>query len=912
MNEKTFYAFYEEKINQIINDLQNRCKEGNFWSESIWESIAEGIAADLYEVFHRAAVRCLIVELHVCKNAGMLSGKTSGEEYDSYCSILAGREYVDIVYQKYPGLVQYMAELEKIQTAFWIEFLQRLAEDWNQIKAYFQLDTKSRILSVRRNGSDFHCKGKSVVVVETDWKKKILYKPHSLTNEIFLQNMAAEIYKEAGLTEFRYLELEKDGYGWVEEVTWEECGSEEEVSAFYRRTGILAAIAYVLGTGDLHYENIIAHGEFPVIIDAETLFQHREPLYQWREKTTGFYSVLSSGLFPGGTADRNTAGMTGGNQCISSKKIPVIVHDKTSEMCIDYQKIQMPGGKNQARYQKEAVSWGDYEKEIVQGFEIAYQWFCENREEVLRTVLSFKDKLKSRYVSGATHFFGLCLLTSVHPELMGSKDGRLHYLQNLCKDRRFGNQEMEAMLCGDIPYFFQEMTDRNLYDENGIVQEDFQEVTIEEQLKNRIWELSQEDCELQKKTIALSCQLFGKSHENRKSGQEEAVSDSQAAFYDVEWAKEIAEYILDNAVRERDKIYWLGIEEENETVKIRPVDVYFYNGIAGIAVFFRKLHQVCGLHSEVCKKLEKMLFSYTDRVCQGEISPVTEYPGMYCGEGSVVYAYQILYRITGQIKYRDYADRHAKILIGCVRPDAPFDLTYGNAGAVLALCQQYTDTGDEFYLAQAHRALDYLDCQCIKSEQGITWFEKPEGNPVCSMAHGNSGVMLAYARMQSLDDKADYLEQIKEIIRYEDRFYDSEKGNWADLRKYGEDRWKMYAWCNGGVGVVMARTQAMLWKVMDGQSFFDMDEMRQVMKKLPMQNDMCLCHGNLGNYFALRMFLGIDRDKTLKAKLQNYEETMVRNLKSRLPKGKEGMYYGMMVGIAGIGIGVLCCLDNEF
>lgn len=34
---------------------------------------------------------------------------------------------------------------------------------------------------------------------------------------------------------------------------------------------IIICVNYILRTNDLHYENIIAHGEFPVIVDLETI-----------------------------------------------------------------------------------------------------------------------------------------------------------------------------------------------------------------------------------------------------------------------------------------------------------------------------------------------------------------------------------------------------------------------------------------------------------------------------------------------------------------------------------------------------------------------------------------------------------------------------------------------------------------
>ena len=43
-----------------------------------------------------------------------------------------------------------------------------------------------------------------------------------------------------------------------------------EVEHYYFRMGIHLFLGYALGATDLHGENIIAHGEYPVIIDMET------------------------------------------------------------------------------------------------------------------------------------------------------------------------------------------------------------------------------------------------------------------------------------------------------------------------------------------------------------------------------------------------------------------------------------------------------------------------------------------------------------------------------------------------------------------------------------------------------------------------------------------------------------------
>src|SRR5690606_9751936 len=72
---------------------------------------------------------------------------------------------------------------------------------------------------------------------------------------------------------FRTLEvLDRGDHGWVEFVSPAACGSEEEVGRFYRRQGGYLALLHLLEATDFHYENLIAAGEHPVLVDLETLF----------------------------------------------------------------------------------------------------------------------------------------------------------------------------------------------------------------------------------------------------------------------------------------------------------------------------------------------------------------------------------------------------------------------------------------------------------------------------------------------------------------------------------------------------------------------------------------------------------------------------------------------------------------
>ena len=76
----------------------------------------------------------------------------------------------------------------------------------------------------------------------------------------------------------------------------------KEVENYYYRFGVLIFINYILNVNDLHGENVIAAGEYPVIIDAETILDNVKYLSEKNARLTiSSYiheSVLYSGLLP--------------------------------------------------------------------------------------------------------------------------------------------------------------------------------------------------------------------------------------------------------------------------------------------------------------------------------------------------------------------------------------------------------------------------------------------------------------------------------------------------------------------------------------------------------------------------------------------------------------------------------------
>src|SRR5262249_31989010 len=77
---------------------------------------------------------------------------------------------------------------------------------------------------------------------------------------------------------FRTLKvLDRGTYGWVEFVAAGGCTSADEVRRFYQRQGGYLALLYALEATGFYFEDLIAAGEHPVLIDLEALFHPRLP-----------------------------------------------------------------------------------------------------------------------------------------------------------------------------------------------------------------------------------------------------------------------------------------------------------------------------------------------------------------------------------------------------------------------------------------------------------------------------------------------------------------------------------------------------------------------------------------------------------------------------------------------------------
>ena len=102
---------------------------------------------------------------------------------------------------------------------------------------------------------------------------KIVYKPKDLQNRGNLSGVHSVAEPKALVLSLRTTRvLVRDGYGYVEYIAHQGCETVDQFKNFYRRAGMQLCLLYALQATDFHNENVIACGDYPVLVDLEALF----------------------------------------------------------------------------------------------------------------------------------------------------------------------------------------------------------------------------------------------------------------------------------------------------------------------------------------------------------------------------------------------------------------------------------------------------------------------------------------------------------------------------------------------------------------------------------------------------------------------------------------------------------------
>lgn len=846
------------------------------------QELCNSYLRSLLKKLEHICIRTLIYELHMCKSRGELEGSNKKEEYIFFCGRIINSGWRRKLEEKYPLLKRSVYEVIVSCGRLYLDMLNRLEKDKEDIRIILCRGQRfERVADITGDIADSHRGGQSVLKVHLDNGCTVIYKPHPIDNEQNFDNLMECMGKACGMTMYNISRICRDGYGWESCVKKKSCDTKAEVKCFYQRIGSYIFVFYLLGTNDIHEENVIACGEYPVIVDLENILGMPKSTkcsnMMERMKLYLETSVLYSGMLPaakwqqdGGNV--NVSGIGGGGKTRLPFKLPVIAGAGTSDIRITYQYPEFEPMQNTPVYQGACVSPEQYEREILDGFTKAYHFAMGHSKLVEEWLRSFKA-VKSRYLLTDTQRYAMCLNSSYHPSLMRDGGDRQLYLYTMCYGRDLAKpgvleivrSETKDLCMHDIPYFYFCGSDRHLYNSHDEPVKNYFSHTAYELMLDRLRGLCESDLKHQAGLIHITLNIQNEVQVNRKlTGITKSDRSIPAEKDYLKLAEKVMENVMKSAVYFGEEPGWYAVNMASfgaEGWRIEPMHMYLYGGVMGIALLSHMMEKYTKKEKYVSlsQTLDKQLFSYTAQLEGMHLGSLRV--GIYNGEMSIVYGYLCLYRLTGKEIYLEYACRHADLVLPAISREENCDLLDGLAGVVWGMLMLYEISGKVQYLEAAKAAGDFLCRKACHMEEGAGWLINGEERPLLGMSHGNAGIAAALTKLYDASKEDKYYVLLREALAYENQYYSEELNNWIDFRvKDEEERRKTdtSAWCHGAGGILASRLMMrnMVKEDLKGVVEQDIERAGKKLKEQCLREGMCLCHGSCGNVLLLQEFDG--------------------------------------------------------
>jgi type 2 lantibiotic biosynthesis protein LanM len=465
-------------LNQGLERLTTRVSTLHHSSSQVpfeLSDLPELFAPVLLEGVFQALNRTLVLELNVARLQGDLSGDTEEERFSSFVQRLRDRDIALALLKEYPVLARHVWLFINQWVDSTCEFLERLSADAEKISRTFCVDGQLGVLEqVQVGAGDRHRNGRSVTIASFSSGAKLVYKPRPLDIEEHFQGLLEWLNERGSHPPFKTLRiLNRGAYGWVEFIAAEGCTSEEEVQRFFERQGGYLALLYSLEATDFHFENLIASGEHPVLVDLEALFHPTLGFEGTAQSLTTArdvinHSVLRVGILPRRrwiNEESDGVDLSG----LGGEKGQLLPHPNlylegmgTDMMRVSRKHLPLSGGHNRPSLNNEGVdvlSYGDY---LVRGFTNIYRLLLAHQDELLAEdgpLAQFtNDEIRVLLRSTAT--YALFLKDSFHPDyLQDALDVECLFdgLWAGIADRPYLSRvipcEREDLWNGDIPMF---------------------------------------------------------------------------------------------------------------------------------------------------------------------------------------------------------------------------------------------------------------------------------------------------------------------------------------------------------------------------------------------------------------------------------------------------------------------------
>ena len=900
-------AHFRRKLESYAESLKSPAP--GFQPKEFVNLLTEEVEARLRKTIQKT----LILETNIARVQERLSGETKAERFASFIKLISSNEERLALYLEYPVLIRRVWQMLEQWYEVSCEFMDRLNSDFALLNKQFSLGS-AKVLALTGGAGDVHCQGRSVQVLEFANKKKLVYKPRSLAGDCVFSELLRFLAKKGMKPELRVPEtIDRGEYGWCEFIERKDCKTEAQVKRFYERQGSWLALLHVLGSCDLHLENLIASGEYPVVIDLETIF-HPEMIERKIHSAEELAliklleSVMSVGLLP---KPVRAAGRAMDSSGLGAKPDQILPFDVDNIEELDSDEIYVGSAParigeihSNPRLRGSLVDVVKYHREIKEGFTSTYRLLQSLTDELLGDNGWFQRfaEVPLRAVLRPTSYYGSLRIESLHPNFNRKSLDQDLIVKDLWSIVRsvpvYENvvaSERRQLLSGDIPYFSTTAGSHDLTGGDGTVIKSVLAISGIEVASSRLKQMSEKDLNSQLWFIDAALQTM--SINNTPILQAKGYPRKCSDLLDAAIA--CGDRLAETVETHLDQSSWVCLIDEGGTeeisYKLGIVKQNLYSGSLGIALFLAYLHAVTGE-----KRYREIAEGCMNQIHAAHYSGLNAL-GSYVGLCGLIYVNMHLDKIFG---YNDLHKRTAfalDLLPGLIASDQMLDLISGCAGAIPVLLAYSSLVPDSRALGLARacgdKLINYSTPGRLPGTLEWTSLTMPRG-----FSHGLSGISFAMSELAAATGEKNYFTALIGALGEEAELL---KGNhWTDI----EGNPQGIAWCHGAAGIALSRLKIYERHKLPPAK----EEAMRALKFLlasPTLSDQIICHGSIGNLEPFLLAAELFPEESIwQTELKARSERALNEInsggwRSKLPS--QLIEPGLMIGLAGIGYQLL-------
>ena len=692
--------------------------------------------------------------------------------------------------------------------------------------------------------SDPHHDGRAAIAIRFSSGLRLIYKPKDLGLDVAYAALV-DWLNDSGLDPPLQtpVAVAREGYGWVGFVDAESCGSEAELQRYYERAGSLLCLVYVLGGSDFHYENLIASGEHPILVDLEGLMtpwwgaiaraaegSRAETLAAQRL----WDSVLRTGLLPrweasqgGRPLELSGLGRLDGRTTWGAS--PQWKDVNTDRMRRELTDVEAEPQLNLPTLDGEPAPVERHQEDLICGFRRMYELLRQHRDEIVATagpLEKFRNQ-RVRPVVRETRVYWSLLERSLRRSRLTEGIERSLELEVLAKTYTLDETqpahwplfaaERGALERLDIPCFRGSTTGTHIETPGMAPVDGFFAHSGFEHTISTLGRLDEADLKRQIGYIraAVSASdsegLSSASATSRGSDLEptEAEQLNRSEAFDL--AVGIATEIESQAILAEGQAAWVGFQYHQLARRYQPARLGWnlYDGVGGVALFLAALGSETGdsrwrdLSLASLASLRSRLSRPAPRAHFAALSNL----GGASGLGSIVYVLSKASCFLNDPRLLE----DARLVASMITPervgaDRVLDVIGGSAGAILGLLALNDCAPDRDLIERAQKCAAHLLESRDTTPSGYRAWSSHLGPRLTGFSHGAAGIAFSLLRLHAQSPDVEWLEAAKEAIEWETSVFDSAAGNWPDFRPTDQQGPQfMTAWCHGAPGIALAR-----------------------------------------------------------------------------------------------------------